>query len=110
MADGERYVIFDWSDACLGHPFLDLETTIGRATRVTESTFSAYIAEWLDLASRDVLVRAVELARPLSALHQVISYVHIIERLEPEDRGQIATGAPDWLEQALDLVEAGNAG
>ena len=106
MADGERYVIFDWSDACLGHPFLDLETTISRSTIVTPSTFSAYLAEWMDLLPREWLLRAVELARPLSALHQVVSYVHIIERLEPEDRIAISTGPADWLSQALDLVEA----
>ncbi len=55
-----RYLIFDWTDACIAHPFVDVATflrnaehaSIDRATR--ERWRDHYLHGWEDLASHDV--------------------------------------------------------
>jgi hypothetical protein len=44
---------------------------------------------------------------PLSALHQAVSYQHIINSMEPHIRHESAGGLPYWLRKLLELFEQG---
>jgi len=52
MVDGDELRIFDWSDACVGHPLFDLPTFLQRASDEgsRESLLGAYLDMWTDLA------------------------------------------------------------
>jgi len=41
------------------------------------------------------------LAEPLGALHQVVSYQHIVAALEPTSRPEMAGGVVDWLRRLI---------
>jgi aminoglycoside phosphotransferase (APT) family kinase protein len=94
---GDSVVLYDWSDACLGHPFLDL---VLLSSRVEESeraaTREAFAAPWraafpgLELD----LDRVVRLATVLEAAFQTVTYEQIYRSQEPaslwEFRGAVA--------------------
>jgi Phosphotransferase enzyme family len=104
------YLFFDWTDACVAHPFLDLPT-IRRGTAFAEEdgdeeelrrrVRDAYLAEWTSFAPPGRLARAFQLARPLGALHQAISYRSILARLEPPVDLHMAQSPAWWLRRVL---------
>jgi Phosphotransferase enzyme family len=74
--DGDRLVIFDWSDACWGHPFFDVGTFTGRTEDVgaREAMRKAYLAAWADYADPAELRTLLAWATPLTELHLAITW------------------------------------
>jgi len=107
----DRIAIIDWSDSCLGHPFLDLVTYVGRTTDVSarRAMVAGYLDGWSVGFARDDLEEAARLALPLGAFHQVESYRRIVASLEPDDRWDLESAAPSYARAALGWLEAGLA-
>jgi hypothetical protein len=103
------YRFFDWTDACVAHPFLDLVTirrgtSFGGAESEAELRLAvrdAYLAEWAAFAPPERLARAWELALPLGALHQAISYRSIVAGLRPPIDAHMASSTAWWLRRVL---------
>ena len=106
-----RSIVFDWSDSCIGHPFLDLATYVGRTRDVAarQACVDAYLASWSGLMAPDAMEEAVRLALPLSALHQVESYRRIVAGVSEDDRWDMAEAGPAYAEQALAWLDGGLA-
>jgi hypothetical protein len=109
VAEGPRGpLIFDWTDACVAHPFLDL-ATIRRGTGevdVAEAELrarlrAAYLPAWSSFEGPERLARAWELAVPLGALHQAISYRSLMASLQPPIDLHMARSTAWWLRQVL---------
>jgi len=103
----EGYLFFDWTGACVAHPFLDL-ATIRRGTAFVDSTDEAelrkrlrraYLPEWAAFEPPGRLAEAWELAAPLGALHQAISYRSLATR--PPGDPHMAQSTAWWLRQVL---------
>jgi Phosphotransferase enzyme family len=101
------YLFFDWTDACVAHPFLDL-ATIRRGTafvdaadeaELRERLRQAYLPEWASFEPPGRLARAWELAAPLAALHQAVSYRSLATR--PPGDPHMAQSTAWWLRQVL---------
>jgi hypothetical protein len=60
-----------------------------------------YLAEWTSFEPPDRLARAWELALPLGALHQAVSYRSIVARLQPPVDRHIAGSTAWWLRRVL---------
>ena len=107
ISDG-TYLIFDWTDACIAHPFVDAATflryaeraSIDRATR--ERWRDRYLGGWEELAPHDVTSRLFDLALPLAAMHQVVTYRWLLDSLDPSERWQFGSALEDWATRALD--------
>jgi Phosphotransferase enzyme family len=99
--DGD-YVFFDWTDACVTHPFLDL-IDVFRETdpSVRNSLRDAYLSVWADFATQPELLRLWELAAPLAALNQAVSYRVIGASVEPGTTKQLEWALPYWLRLVL---------
>lgn len=104
-----RYLFFDWTDACVAHPFLDLPT-IRRGTafddddgddRLRDRVRDAYLGEWAAFGPPDDLRRADALAAPLGALHQAVGYGSIAAHLQPPVDLHMARSTAWWLRQVL---------
>jgi hypothetical protein len=101
-------LIYDWTDACVAHPFLDL-ATIRRGTGevdVAEEELrarlrAAYLPAWSSFESPERLARAWELAIPLGTLHQAISYRSLVASLQPPIDLHVAESTAWWLRQVL---------
>ena len=92
LVDG-RCVFFDWTDACVGHPFFDLVTLLAEnpdygerlpdVLSARERLIDAYLGEWSAYEPMDRLRKAWALAEPLGWLHQAISSQYLLRSLEP---------------------------
>jgi hypothetical protein len=110
ISDGD-YLIFDWTDACIAHPFIDAATFLRYAERASvdqatcERWRDRYLRGWEELASYDVTSRLFELIEPLAAMHQVITYRWLLDSLDPSERWQFGSAMEDWLTRALAAPE-----
>lgn len=59
---------------------------------------------WTDYAPMAQLLKAWELAAPLSYLHQAIGYQHIVAGLEPSARAEFRNAVPYYVRQALQAM------
>lgn len=105
--DGSRLVIFDWSDACVGHPFFDVPTFTDRTEDEAARTAmkSAYLAEWSDVASPEQLAEALAISEPLAQLHLSVSWRAIEAMSDPDEAWAIDGGVERHLRRALATAE-----
>jgi aminoglycoside phosphotransferase (APT) family kinase protein len=100
---GDGYIFFDWSDAGVTHPFLDLIDIHGeKDPAVRDRLRDAYLAPWSDFAPRERLLELWELASPLSSLNQAVSYRHIMANVEPGSAQGMERALPGFLELVLE--------
>lgn len=87
--DGEL-VYFDWTDACVAHPFCDLHSLQWVRDEPTRAAIlEAYLEPWRGVVSPEALRESVELARVVTPLHHAVSYQHIVAGLEPAVMGEL---------------------
>jgi hypothetical protein len=96
--DGERAVIFDWSDACVAQPLLDLHLFLSSCPN-QDGLIEAYAEPWAGIASADEIRDVFALAEWLSCRHQAESYAAIGEAVEPDDRALFQREAQRWRER-----------
>lgn len=101
--DSDRFVIFDWSDACIAHPFLDLHVAYFECSDPAEQAQlrDAYLSAWAGHLPMGELLAGWALARPLSALHQAVSFLHILIGQEELVHREMADGLSGFLAHAL---------
>jgi hypothetical protein len=101
---GDQVLSFDWTDASLSHPFLDMVTFI-EGTRsplsADQRVVDAYLAEWEEYASPADLRRALDLATKLGALHQTMTYAHLPDHVTGPSKESMIRGGAWWLRQLL---------
>jgi hypothetical protein len=108
-----RPVFFDWTDACVGHPFFDLITVVhgpiplagaspdGSRTRLRD----AYLSAWTGYGTPGQLIdiwRAVEI---VGALHHAVSYRAIAAGCAApvdQDMGPVTAG---WLRSVITALQ-----
>jgi hypothetical protein len=103
------YLFFDWTDACVAHPFFDL-ATIRRGTGFEEEEGerglrdrlrAAYLPAWSSFEPPDRLDRAFQLAVPLAAMHHAVSYRSLVAGMVPPVEPHMARSTAWWLRQVL---------
>ena len=112
VKDDGGFVFFDWTDACVAHPFLDM-AAIGdnvfddNVFKGDESAANrlrdAYLEPWTKYEPMDRLVQAYDIARPLGALHQAMTYMWILTNIAEEARWEVEVGLPTWIRTLLRL-------
>ncbi len=97
------WMLFDWTDACVAHPFLDLALTIrdegGRWVRRAD----AYAAPWRGVIGPSAVKSALSAAPVLAAAHQVINYTRIADAFPGVATSAMAEEVTRWV----DRVNAG---
>jgi hypothetical protein len=103
---GEQFVFFDWSDACIAHPFLDLIAILHEKEPVLQSRLcDAYLAQWTLYEPMERLLELWQLAYPICALHQAVSYRYIAHHAESGgNHPMLAWGMPFWFSKILETV------
>lgn len=92
-----RLVYFDWTDACVAHPFVDLQSLRAEDGDVRD----AYLEAWAGTAPQTRLAEAVELARVVRPLHHAVSYNTIVHALEPVAKPEL-DATHEFLRAALE--------
>ncbi|MEA2520837.1 MAG: hypothetical protein QOI81_483 [Actinomycetota bacterium] len=103
---GERYLIFDWTDACVAHPFFDMAIILRDAERDPDPSprgrwRDRYLYGWRDLVEGEEAINWFERIEPLAAMHQAISYRRLLESLDQSERWQFGSALEDWVVRAL---------
>ncbi|HEY0006863.1 MAG TPA: phosphotransferase [Pyrinomonadaceae bacterium] len=112
---------FDWSDACLTHPFFGLsiffrfqefENFLPDVPRVRERLRDAFLSPWTSFGPMRSLVEAYELAYSLAPLHHALLYQRVIlPKLEQAARWETDNMLPFWLrtllKQKAEILRAG---
>jgi len=103
VRDG-RYLLLDWGDACVSHPFFTLSITLragrdgmGDAGRVLD----AYLEPFTALAPRRELVAAVPLARRVGDICGALKWRLIVPNLPPPHDAEHADIVPERLRMLL---------
>ena len=100
------YLFFDWTDAAIGFPFVDLFLLYFADIDKDERVRDGYLAAWEGIESPARLREAWELAKPLCALHHAVSYLTIVNHIEPLTRDELLHGLPDKLHDLLGAMRA----
>ena len=102
VRDG-RVLAFDWTDAALAHPFLDLVTFCEKQSPLSSDprVLDAYLHEWEDYATPSDLRRALTLAEELGTLYQTITYLHLVDHLTGPSKNSMLRGGTFWLKRLL---------
>lgn len=72
--DGERILFYDWTDACIAHPFFDIATIVEFDTEHADLWREAYLQCWQEFEPMERLREAFEIAHIVNAAHQLVTY------------------------------------
>ncbi len=109
LRNGERTIIYDWTDASVAHPFLDMATIVEWMPReappdARARLWTAYLTAWADYDTPERLGEAAQLGEVLGCLRQVLSYRQLTASLEPVCQPEMAEGIPMWIRRMLNLM------
>jgi hypothetical protein len=105
VAGGDRPVIFDWTDACISHPYLDGAHLARAADEGRRAAVKrAYTAPW---HGRGDYARAWELAPFANQVFHAVTFEAIYRAQEDASRWEMAGVVARTLEELADLHQAG---
>ena len=80
------YLFFDWSDACIAHPFVD-GTYIYRMdeSEDKQAIIDAYLTPWREMFAKDIVDKAWQLAEIVCYAHQAVTYASMIKHMSVQD-------------------------
>jgi Phosphotransferase enzyme family len=107
--DGEL-VYFDWTDACIAHPFIDLLSLQWEKDEADrEALLDAYLGVWDGVVPPERLREAASLAAIVIPLHHAVSYRTIVRGLEPVAKSEL-DATHSFLREALARATAWSDG
>jgi hypothetical protein len=102
--------VFDWTDAAVSHPFVDLATYVFRTKdlAVRRQLIDAYVGSWSTRMPEESLREAAALALVVGALYQIETYRALLPTLPGHgaDAG-LPTADLTWIERTLSWHEHG---
>ncbi|HET9910669.1 MAG TPA: phosphotransferase [Anaerolineales bacterium] len=112
LVHDERITFFDWGDANLTHPFVSLRTlfvSVEIALDLDDYSLTPemvdllyrYLEPWQKFASKDALLDAYSLSRPVASIVKALSWHKTISPLEGFLRAEYAWIVPEVLKEFL---------
>jgi hypothetical protein len=77
---------FDWGDASIGHPLLDLAVTARAPAERRDQLVAHWLGRWRAAVPGCDPDRAWALLRPIAALADAVTYQGFLDRIEPNER------------------------
>jgi hypothetical protein len=106
LVNGQRFQIYDWTDACIAHPFMDLlNIREEKDPKMEKQLLQAYFEAWQDYETMPRLFEMWRLAVILGMLHQAVSYDSIVKNLEPDSKKELDV-THEYLHGVLEEVQA----
>jgi Phosphotransferase enzyme family len=99
-----RYRVFDWSDACVADPFVDVVMFLMRLSEGTDvrARFrEGYLDAWPGL-TRAAAAAYADLAEPLAAMHHAVTYRALHDALGASEWWRFEGALPRWIRHALE--------
>lgn len=102
--------VFDWTDAAVSHPFVDLATYVFRTqdVDVRRQMVDACVAAWSEFSPAESLREATSLGLVVGALYQVQTYRSLLPTLVAHGADDGMAGADlSWIKRSLTRHELG---
>ncbi len=101
-ARNERgYVFFDWTDAAVSHPFLDMiSIVLEDDVSAAQAARAAYLGEWATIYGSESVQSAWDLAVVLMAANHAISYLSLSSNIDSPGQDMADVGVR-WLRRLL---------
>jgi aminoglycoside/choline kinase family phosphotransferase len=107
-----RITFFDWGDASVTHPFVSLRTffvSIEISLKLDDYSFTPemsqlldrYLELWQAYGSKEVLLSAYQLSKPVAAIAKALAWHQTISRLDDSLRPEYAWIVPEMLREFL---------
>ena len=87
-SDGS-WLIFDWTDGCVAHPFVDLGVLPHQDPELRDARLEEYLGPWRAAFGADAVASTLEAALPVAAAFHALSYVRIVDGVD-------AAGSEGW--------------
>lgn len=101
-----QMLFFDWTDACITHPFLDMMIIFEEEDETKRNQLrDQYLEPWIAFEPRERLLEAWQLAESLWSLHQAVSYQTILAKLETVPRSGFRNVIPAYLRMVLKSLD-----
>lgn len=108
----ERYILFDWGDASLTHPFFTLLLPIRHlADKLGVSEYAEhpdlivlrdnYLQPWVQFASQDHLLKAWSLANHLAKFARTVNWYRVVKLTVPELGASYRSSVVGWFQEFL---------
>lgn len=99
------FTFFDWTDACVAHPFMDMLIIFNEEDREARTHLrDAYLEMWTKYESMERLRELWSLCEVVHAIHHAVSYQYILHHTEERSRNELG-GAPSFqLRKALQYL------
>jgi hypothetical protein len=95
---------FDWGDATIGHPMVDLGVLDRPGTPFRDEVLAYWLDAWRAAVPGCDPHRAWKLVRPLAALVGAVVYQGFLDRIEATERVYHEADPPQCLERAVRLL------
>lgn len=103
--NNDNYLLFDWTDSCIAHPFFDMFLFYFRRYYNPLSPVKAvrdeYLNQWTVYEPKSRVLEAWNLAKPLCALHHAVTYQYISNCLEPREKQLFSNALGDFIRELL---------
>lgn len=104
MRTDGRFVTFDWTDACIADPFVDVVMFLSRLpddSALGAAFLDRYLSTWSDIVPPSALVAWAEIAEPVAAMHHAVTYRGIYDAFGAYEWWLFEGALPRWIEHAL---------
>ena len=97
-----RWLIFDWTDGCLAHPFLDLGVLPRKDPERRAAWLDSFLGPWRRAYGDAAVDESLAAALPLGAAFQALSYQRIADGIGRDDAAGWHPAIASYLDDLLD--------
>jgi len=98
LAPGGRYVVFDWHEAAVTHPFFSMLVATRSIAHDHARLVDAYLEPWASSGSRADLRAALDLALRLGPITRALAWRRVLAGLPADTAGGWEDGVSRWLD------------
>lgn len=81
------WLVFDWTDGCVAHPFVDLGLLPSKDVELRDARLASYLSPWRNAFGDDTVAATLAAALPIAAGFHALSYERIVDGVGAADSG-----------------------
>jgi hypothetical protein len=98
LAPGDRYIVFDWHEAAVTHPFFSMLVATRSVGHGHRRLVDAYLRPWAGYGSGAELRTALNLALRLGPITRALAWRRVLAGMPAAAGGEWADGVSRWLD------------
>ncbi|MCG7499713.1 aminoglycoside phosphotransferase family protein [Vibrio sp. Of7-15] len=105
--NANSYLFFDWSDACISHPFMEGNFIYQFSeTSLKQQLIKRYLSNWQHCLSEQELLQAWDMAQPVCYAHHAVTYASIVLNSQHGKKEDIADFESSLIKYVSCLIDS----